>query len=59
MCVPAEAMSAVKLVVVGRPMTNHPNEVLLSGHDKYVTAAAWQRRKGEYPKLPSGIPLNS
>ena len=38
--VPAEAMSAQKLIVVGGPTTNHPNEVLLSGKDKYETAAA-------------------
>jgi len=38
--VPAEAMSAQKLFVVGGPTTKHPNEVLLSGKDKYQTAAA-------------------
>lgn len=38
--VPAEAMSAQKLFVVGGPTTNHLNEVLLSGKDKYQTAAA-------------------
>lgn len=38
--VPAEAMSAKKLIVVGGPTTKHSNEVLLSGHDKYQTAAA-------------------
>ncbi|TGE31341.1 N-acetylmuramoyl-L-alanine amidase [Desulfosporosinus sp. Sb-LF] len=38
--VPAEAMSAKQLIVVGGPTTKHPNEVLLSGNDKYATAAA-------------------
>jgi len=38
--VPAEAMAAEKLIVVGGATTNHPNEVLLSGNDKYATAAA-------------------
>lgn len=38
--VPAEAMSAQKLIVVGGPTTKHPNEVLLSGNSKYDTAAA-------------------
>ncbi|GAB6154433.1 N-acetylmuramoyl-L-alanine amidase [Desulfosporosinus burensis] len=38
--VPAEAMSSQKLIVVGGPTTKHPNEVLLSGKDKYQTAAA-------------------
>lgn len=38
--VPKDAMSAKKLIVVGGPTTNHPNEVLLSGKDKYETAAA-------------------
>jgi hypothetical protein len=37
---PADAMSAQKLIVVGGPSTKHPNEVLLSGNDKYDTAAA-------------------
>lgn len=38
--IPADAMSAQKLIVVGGPTTKHPNEVLLSGNDKYGTAAA-------------------
>ncbi|EHQ89276.1 N-acetylmuramoyl-L-alanine amidase [Desulfosporosinus youngiae] len=38
--VPSEALSAEKLIVVGGLTTNHPNEVLLSGKDKYQTAAA-------------------
>ncbi|SHH15282.1 N-acetylmuramoyl-L-alanine amidase [Desulfosporosinus lacus] len=38
--VPAEAMSAKQLIVIGGPTTKHPNEVLLSGNDKYQTAAA-------------------
>ncbi|MDP4127752.1 MAG: N-acetylmuramoyl-L-alanine amidase [Bacillota bacterium] len=38
--VPADAIGAQKLIVVGGPTTNHPNEVLLSGNDKYQTAAA-------------------
>ncbi len=38
--VPADAMSAKQLIVVGGPTTRHPNEVLLSGNDKYATAAA-------------------
>jgi len=37
--VPAEAKSAEKLIVVGGQTTKHPNEVLLSGYDKYQTAA--------------------
>lgn len=38
--VPADAMSAKQLIVVGGPTTKHPNEVLLSGNTKYSTAAA-------------------
>jgi len=38
--VPAEAMTAKQLIVVGGGTTKHPNEVLLSGNDKYDTAAA-------------------
>ena len=38
--VPADAMSAQKLIVIGGPTTQHPNEVLLSGNTKYDTAAA-------------------
>jgi len=33
-------MSAQQLVVVGGPSTKHPNQVLLSGNNKYDTAAA-------------------
>lgn len=38
--VPKEAMSAKKLIVIGGATTNHPNEILLSGKNKYDTAAA-------------------
>ena len=38
--VPADAMTAKQLIVVGGGTTKHPNEVLLSGKDKYATAAA-------------------
>jgi N-acetylmuramoyl-L-alanine amidase len=38
--VPKDAMSAKKLIVIGGPTTKHANEVLLSGKDKYATAAA-------------------
>lgn len=38
--VPADAKSAKQLIVVGGPTTGHPNEVLLSGNDKYQTVAA-------------------
>ena len=38
--IPSDAMSAKKLIVVGGPTTGHPSEVLLSGNDKYDTAAA-------------------
>lgn len=44
--VPAEAMSAKKLIVVGGPTAQHPNEVLLSGNDKYDTAAAVKKYLG-------------
>lgn len=37
--VPADCMSAKTIIVVGGPTTKHPNEVLLSGNDKYDTAA--------------------
>lgn len=36
--VPADAMSAKKLIVVGGGTTGHPNELLLSGATKYDTA---------------------
>ena len=38
--VPADAKTALQIIVVGGPTTKHPNEVLLSGKDKYATAAA-------------------
>lgn len=38
--VPKEAMSAKKLIVIGGSTTHHPNETLLSGKNKYDTAAA-------------------
>lgn len=38
--VPAEAMSARQLIVVGGPTTGHTNEILLSGDTKYDTAVA-------------------
>lgn|GEM_PF-2043324 len=38
--VPAEAMSAQKLIVVGGPTTKHLNEVILSGNNKFDSAAA-------------------
>ena len=38
--VPKDAMGTKKLIVVGGGSTNHPNETLLSGNDKYDTAAA-------------------
>lgn len=38
--VPKDAMNAKKLIVIGGPTVNHPNEVLLSGNSKYDTAAA-------------------
>lgn len=38
--VPVDAMNAKQLIVVGGPTTKHPNEVLLSGNDKYQTAEA-------------------
>ncbi|WP_407310888.1 N-acetylmuramoyl-L-alanine amidase [Desulfosporosinus sp. SB140] len=44
--VPKDAMNAQKLIVVGGPTTGHPNEVLLSGNDKYDTAAAVKKYLG-------------
>lgn len=38
--VPADAWNAKKLIVIGGPTTGHRGEVLLSGRDKYDTAAA-------------------
>jgi hypothetical protein len=38
--VPADAMNAKQLIVVGGPTTKHQNEVLLSGNNRYQTAAA-------------------
>jgi hypothetical protein len=40
------ALLAKKLIVVGGPTVNHPNEVLLSGKDKYDTAAAVKKYLG-------------
>lgn len=37
--IPAEAMQADQLIVIGGPTTGHKNEILLSGKDKYATAA--------------------
>ena len=36
--IPKDAMAAKRLIVVGGPTTNHPNEVLLSGKTKFDTA---------------------
>ncbi|AFM39383.1 protein of unknown function (DUF1906) [Desulfosporosinus acidiphilus SJ4] len=44
--VPKDAMSAAQLIVVGGSTTGHPNEVLLSGTDKYGTAAAVKKYLG-------------
>ena len=44
--VPKDAMSAKKLIVVGGSTTGHPNEVLLSGKEKYDTAAAVEKYLG-------------
>lgn len=38
--VPKDAMNAKKIIVIGGSTTNHTNEVLLSGSNKYATAAA-------------------
>jgi len=38
--VPKDAMSVKHLIVVGGATTNHPNETLLSGNNKYDTAQA-------------------
>lgn len=43
---PAAAMSATKLIIVGGATTGHKNEVLLSGNDKYDTAAAVKKYLG-------------
>jgi len=45
--VPSEAMSAKQLIVVGGTTTKHPNEVLLSGKDKYETAEAVAKYLGQ------------
>jgi N-acetylmuramoyl-L-alanine amidase len=37
--IPLNAMLAEQLIVIGGPTTKHPNEILLSGKDKYETAA--------------------
>ncbi|MBC2723321.1 N-acetylmuramoyl-L-alanine amidase [Desulfosporosinus sp.] len=44
--VPKDAMSAKRLILVGGPTTGHPSEVLLSGHDKYGTAAEVKKHLG-------------
>lgn len=41
-----DAMNAKKLIVIGGPTVNHPNEVLLSGKDKYETVAAVKKYLG-------------
>jgi hypothetical protein len=38
--VPKDAMAAKRLIVVGGATVGHTNEVLLSGEDKFDTAAA-------------------
>jgi hypothetical protein len=43
---PKDAAEATKVIVVGGPTTNHPNETLLSGNDKYETAAAVKKYLG-------------
>ncbi|WP_088227773.1 glycoside hydrolase domain-containing protein [Desulfosporosinus sp. FKB] len=43
---PADAMKAVHLIVVGGATTGHPNETLLSGDDKFGTAAAVKKYLG-------------
>lgn len=45
--VPADAKSSKKLIVVGGPTTGHPNEVLLSGNNKYATANAVAKYLGQ------------
>jgi len=37
--IPADAMIVDQLIVIGGPTTGHKNEILLSGKDKYDTAA--------------------
>ena len=44
--VPQDAWIAKKLIVIGGPMTGHPNEALLSGDDKYDTAQAVKKYLG-------------
>jgi len=44
--VPADARDAKKLIVVGGSSTGHREEVLLSGRDKYDTAAAVKKYLG-------------
>lgn len=44
--VPTDAMSAKQLIVIGGATTGHSNEVLLSGNDKYDTAAAVKKYLG-------------
>ncbi|KLU64001.1 hypothetical protein DEAC_c39950 [Desulfosporosinus acididurans] len=43
---PANAMKAEHLIVVGGATTGHPNETLLSGDDKFGTAAAVKKYLG-------------
>lgn len=43
---PENAMKAEQLIVVGGATTGHPNETLLSGNDKYGTAAAVKKYLG-------------
>ena len=45
--VPAEAKTALQLIVVGGPTTKMANEVLLSCKDKYATAAAVLKYLGQ------------
>jgi len=44
--IPKDAMNTKKLIIIGGPTANHPNEVLLSGNTKYDTAAAVARYLG-------------
>ena len=44
--VPHDAWNARKLIVVGGPTTGHPDEMLLSGNDKYDTAQAVKKYLG-------------
>ncbi|MFZ3132744.1 MAG: N-acetylmuramoyl-L-alanine amidase [Desulfosporosinus sp.] len=44
--VPGDAWNARQLIVVGGPPTGHPGEILLSGKDKYATAAEVKKYLG-------------